>query len=109
MVNEIPIDNSHELLSEYWSKHITCRNQGNLSKAAYCRKHNLIIHQYYYWEQKFKNNCAQTEFLPIQIVSEAITKSVSMEKLLCSLNFNNGNELKIYDQAALSALISILR
>jgi hypothetical protein len=103
-------NNSELSQEECWLEHIRLRNKSGLNKAAYCRLHNLTVHQYYYWEQKLKASTLPSGLLPIQIISAVKEESVSPVTpcLLCSVTFKNGAELKVYNPAVLTTLVSIL-
>ena len=44
-------ENSNHL-EQYWSEHISSWQQSSLTQAAYCQKHQLIVHRFGYWKRK---------------------------------------------------------
>ena len=56
-----------KLTQELWSRHIhTCRD-GQLSQSVYCKKNNLKLSTFQYWNAKLKKNLKQG-FVQIQPV-----------------------------------------
>ena len=114
-----PTIDTHHNLEQFWLDHIQRRSSGNLSKTAYCKKHNLVYHQYIYWEHKFLQTNDTIELIPIEIEQNCINplpqiipeevETNRKQHLLCSLNLKNGNVLQIFDTTALNVLVSILR
>ncbi len=96
ILNTSPAD-----LGQYWLEQIKLQQESGLSRASYCRKHNLVCSRFLYWEKKLKQTA--TTLLPVTL-NPGIVKSDA----LCTLAFKNGSELKIHDSAALATLISIL-
>ena len=43
-----------EKLSTYWQQQIDAWRESNLSQAYFCKKHDLIYHQFIYWRRKFE-------------------------------------------------------
>jgi hypothetical protein len=43
------ISPAHHTKCMYWEKHVIQYNASGMSKAAYCRKHNLVYHQFVWW------------------------------------------------------------
>lgn len=93
--------NEKPSLIDHWLKHIKSRNKSGLSKAAYCREHNLVAHQYHYWEQKLRVK-------PVKLIPVKLEHPIIREQMLCSMGFKNGIQLKIYDSSVLPILVSIL-
>lgn len=87
------------LREDYWLQHITVQNKSKLSKAEYCRKHNLVVHQYYYGEQKL--NARAINLIPVKL-----EQPIKSEQPICSMVFKNGIQLKIHDASILPMLIS---
>ena len=49
-MNTTPL--SPEERQQFWSEHIQNWRQSSLSRTAYCREHNLIVHRLTYWVRK---------------------------------------------------------
>ena len=37
---------------QFWTKHVESWQQTDLTQAAYCQKHDLLIHRFGYWKRK---------------------------------------------------------
>ena len=50
-----------------WQAHLNAAEKSGLSRAEYCRRHNLSYHAMGYWYRKFsKKECGQT-FVPFNM------------------------------------------
>lgn len=98
-------------LELFWSEHIQLKQESGLSRAAYCRQHELICHRFAYWERKLMPKCKTTaQFIAVKLKSQFANCSPSQAAItLCSLGLKNGQLLKIHDVAVLPLLISLLR
>ncbi len=92
---------------QFWHEQIKLKEASGLSRAAYCRQHDLICSRFAYWENKLMpQEQATPQLLAVKLHSDAQVISQS-DKILCSLDFKNGYELKIHDQAVLPLLLSL--
>lgn len=99
-----PIDNE-----QFWHEQIKLKEASGLSRAAYCRQHDLICSRFAYWEKKLMTQTQATpQLLAVKLHSSAQTITQQV-KTLCSLVFKNGHELKIHDQDVLPLLLSLWR
>ena len=39
-------------LQPFWESHMSAWKETNLSQAAYCQEHELVVHQFGYWKRK---------------------------------------------------------
>ena len=39
-------------LQPFWESHMIAWKETNLSQAAYCQEHELVVHQFGYWKRK---------------------------------------------------------
>lgn len=39
----------------YWKEHVNARQNSGLSKARYCREHDLNYHRFIYWADKYSD------------------------------------------------------
>lgn len=114
MSNSKLSSNSFIQSEQYWKKHIALKRSSGLTRAEYCRKNNLKIHQLEYWERKKIAVSNSTKLLPLKLVSnEALAKDVSQannaNKLLCKLKLKHGNSIKVYDTNILSIILNVLK
>lgn len=42
----------------FWKQHVIACNDSGLSKASYCREHQLTYHQLIYWHSRFESHPA---------------------------------------------------
>jgi hypothetical protein len=96
ILNTSPAD-----LEQYWLEQIKLKQASGLSRAAYCRKHNLVCSRFAYWENKLSKPI--TQLLPVTLNPASVKADT-----LCTLRFKSGNELKIHDSAILPTLLSLL-
>lgn len=88
-----------------WQQHVAAYRNGKLSRAAYCKIHNIGYHQFGYWIKKFK---AQTNLIPIRIKqqpSEELSETAST--VLCTLQLKQKVILKIHDLKALTVVLGL--
>lgn len=96
ILNTSPTD-----LEKFWQEHIKLKEESGLSRASYCRKHDLICSRFAYWERKL-SQFITAKLLPIKL------ESTTVKTTLCTLVLKNGNELKIHDLTILPNLLIIL-
>ena len=95
-------------LEQYWQEQIKLKRESGLSRAAYCKKHDLSYHRFAYWEQK-KVMRKPSQLLPVKLSQPNNGNSETEAKTLCSLLLKSGHELKVHDQSMLPMLISMLK
>jgi len=39
-------------LQPFWENHINSWKESNISQAAYCHEHDLVVHRFGYWKRK---------------------------------------------------------
>ena len=106
-----PSAKSEPTQEQYWKKHVARQKYSGLSKAAYCRQHQLNYNRFYYWSRKEKQPTPR--LIPIEIKSvEAISESVSvtapMPPVLCTLTLRAGRVLAIHDKGSLHSILRAL-
>ena len=93
-----------------WKEHARRQRESGLSRAAYCRKHQLSYDQFGYWLQKWRQQTISSqpvELLPVYINESLEMNSKSQSKTICTLAFKNGHALNIYDKSVLTMLLSL--
>lgn len=84
--------NRNERLRKTWAIHIDTWKKSGLTQAAYCNKHDLKPHQFWYWNRRLK-----TDNKPKKKSSRAGFVSVQFKpekaKTALKLRFPNGMEL----------------
>ncbi len=97
-------------LELFWREHIQLKKESGLSRAAYCRQHELICHRFAYWESKLiPKHETKSQFISVKLKPQFANCTLSQPATtLCSLGLGNGQHLKIHDVAVLPLLISLL-
>ncbi len=47
---------AHHARRTYCETNVTQYNASGMNKAAYCRKHNLVYHQFVWWQRKLRTD-----------------------------------------------------
>jgi hypothetical protein len=53
-----------------WEHHLEQWQQSGLSQRAYCRKHQLNPHRFYYWRRRILKPQTQVSFLPVTLPAD---------------------------------------
>lgn len=107
------------LLSDksYWQAHVDSRRNNCMSRAEYCRMHNLSYHQLEYQERKLRNKTTHNSIalLPVKLAShEGVVNRNDTNHddvnvaVLCTLKFKDGHKLKIFDPKVLPLILNVL-
>jgi len=99
-----------------WQEHVAARHNSCISRAEYCRIHNLIYHQLEYQERKLAKNPTHKglELLPVKLVMHedishhGIHQSDVNVTALCTLKLKDGHKLKIFDPQVLPIILNAL-
>jgi len=51
----------------YWKQHLENWRSSGLTQLAYCRQHDLKVHQFTYWKKRFVQTEAGITFVPVNI------------------------------------------
>ena len=66
-------EDSHQIDSSerrsLWENHIEQWRISGLSQAAYCRRHRLKVHRFYYWRRRLSAPQDGVSFLPVALSS----------------------------------------
>lgn len=97
-------------LELFWREHIQLKQESGLSRAAYCRQHELICHRFAYWESKLiPNYRTKTQLISVKLKPQFANCTLAQPAtILCSLELKNGQQLKVHDASVLPLLISLL-
>jgi len=49
---------------DIWAKHIKAWKVSGLSKSAYCRQHEIALHNLHYWEKRLASNL-EPKLIPV--------------------------------------------
>ena len=101
-------DNLPRQNEQFWIEQIKLKRESGLSRAAYCKKHDLSYHTFAYWEQK-KAMRKTSQLLPVKLIQPHDANTEAKSKILCSVLLKSGHKLKVHDQSMLPMLISMLK
>ena len=48
-------------LRQYWREHVDAYRDSGESGVAYCKRHQLVYHQFNYWCRKFRDTDSRTQ------------------------------------------------
>jgi hypothetical protein len=89
-------EDSHQLDSlerrSSWENHIEQWKASGLSQAAYCRKHRLKAHRFYYWRRRLSASQDGVSFLPV-----ALSSSLAQNHTTIRIHTPNGFIIEIED------------
>ena len=54
----------------FWEHHIEQWRNSRLSQLAYCRKHQLKPHRFYYWRRRILRPQTEVSFLPVALPAD---------------------------------------
>ncbi len=63
-------EDCQSLSQRHWQAHVTAQKKSGLSRAEYCRQHQLSYHASTYWNKKLsksKVSCRQTTLVPVTL------------------------------------------
>ena len=80
--------------SSYWQAHVDAFTVSGMSRAAYCRQHEVNYDQFGYWVKKF----ATQKSAPFTAVRIKPTVPVINPSVVCTLLFTDGKQLQIHDE-----------
>ena len=75
-----------------WTSHIEQWQKSGLSQAAYCRRHQLKAHRFYYWRRRLSASHDQVSFLPV-----ALSPSQGIQHPTIRIHTPNGFTIEIED------------
>ncbi len=86
----------------FWEHHLEQCRQSPLTQKAYCKKHGLKIHQFYYWKRRSALDHGKVAFLPVDLFKNHPPNPSS-----CSVRIliPNGVTIELDDQASLPDLL----
>ena len=96
---------SHQEEEHIWKQHIELYKASGLSRAAYCRKNEIIYHQFNYWYRKLVN--PSVELVPIKL--QATEMAPTTLSVLCSLELNNKCRLYFHDMKGIDYVLEKLK
>ena len=69
---------SDSLGKDYWQGHVQRCIESGSTQAAYCRQHDLVVHQFGYWHRKLASQ-PTASWLPVVLAQSAVSASIDLE------------------------------
>ena len=95
-----------------WQAHVKAIAQSGLSRAEYCRRHNLSYHALAYWQRKFSQPTSTTTTLvPITLQTDAGQKARQHDQAELQINLPGKMSIAVGDNfspATLNRLLTVL-
>jgi hypothetical protein len=77
----------------FWEHHIEQWQKSGVSQAAYCRRHQLKAHRFYYWRRRLPASQNRVSFLPV-----AFSRPPEHHHPTIRIHTPNGFTIEIEDQ-----------
>ncbi len=62
---------------QFWTAHIEQWRQSDLSQSAYCRRHDLDRHRFFYWRRRIFKPKETISFLPVTLPKAETTGPIT--------------------------------
>ena len=62
-----PINKDQARNRRHWEAHLRAAVKSGLSRAEYCRRHNLSYHAMGYWHKRLSRESSQQKFVPVKM------------------------------------------
>lgn len=99
-------------IKRHWQAHIHAQEKSGLSRAAYCRQHNLSYHALTYWKRKISGTeKQQTKLVPVHVDSLMSMNKTSDHPSGMKIVLGDHLAIEINEQfspTALSKILSVL-
>ena len=94
----------------HWQAHIKAQEKSGLSRAEYCRRHDLSYHALTYWQRKlYRPRRQHAQLVPVSVETIPHVRSASASGIKILLN--NRIAIEVADQFSprtLSQILSVL-
>ena len=93
----------------YWQAHVTAQKQSGLSRAEYCRQHQLSYHAATYWNRKFsKSTSNETTLVPVTFASSIKINSTPTARPVLKVILPNKIAVEVDDGFSPTTLTKLL-
>lgn len=58
---------AEEARKQFWKEHIQTWQKSNINQAAYCRRHGLKRHTFWYWKEKISKDLSGVSLVPVPL------------------------------------------
>ena len=109
MTEEPMVKSRPEQKRRRWEARIKSWQNSDLSQTAYCREHELKLHQFIYWKKRVQHKNGDIAFIPLRF-SQNLPTVVNPSRI--HLTTPNGYKLELsgaIDQIAVRQLLSTVR
>jgi len=95
--------------TRHWQAHVTAQKQSGLSRAEYCRQHQLSYHAATYWNRKFsKPPRNRTTLVPVTFASSIKINPVPMVRSVLKVILPNKIAVEVDDDFSPTVLTKLL-
>ncbi len=89
----------------FWEQHLEQCRQSHQTQKAYCKKHHLNIHQFYYWKRRLASDHGKVAFLPVDLFKDhSGNHSPSAVRIIAP----NGFTIELDSQASLPDILTMV-
>ncbi len=89
----------------FWEHHLDQCRQSHQTQKAYCKKHGLKIHQFYYWKSRLKTGQDKIAFLPLPLPGDLFAPhSPCAVRIIAP----NGFTIELDSQASLPDILTMV-
>jgi len=93
----------------YWQAHVTAQKKSGLSRAEYCRQHQLSYHAATYWNRKFSKPVSkETTLVPVTFASSIKINSAPMARTVLKVILPNKIAVEVADDFSPITLTKLL-
>ena len=93
----------------HWQAHITAQKESGLSRAEYCRQHQLSYHAATYWHRRLsKAGRNETTLVPVAFASTVNINSVQMAGSVLKVILPNKIAVEVGDGFSTTTLTKLL-
>ena len=93
----------------HWQAHITAQKQSGLSRAEYCRQHQLSYHAATYWHRKLSKPTSQeTTLVPVTFASSIKINSAPTARSVLKVILPNKIAVEVDDGFSPTTLTKLL-
>jgi hypothetical protein len=94
-----------------WEAHVKAQGQSGLSRAEYCRRHNVSYHALAYWQRKLHHSDQPPVLVQVSTAQRATGNPVKQKCSGVSIRLNNSISIELAKQfspATLEAVLGVL-
>ena len=93
----------------YWQAHITGQNESGLSRAEYCRQHQLSYHAATYWNRRLSKPASkETTLVPVTFASSIKINSAPATRSVLRVILPNKIAVEVDDSFSPTTLTKLL-